>query len=270
LGTEQPVFAVQTLEQDYAALATVNYEQLIDFYVRLIRETQPSGPYRLAGWCLSAWIAYGVARRLEQMGQKIELIMIIDAWAPGYWSRQLPLRRRLMLTVYHFQRFRRAGSRSRNIGETKASPFLQRSLQALTIAVGKLGGRLQRWATPAESRTTEEEQLALHLQKTARLASASGPLQGKALLFRSEEEPMGPLLASDMGWSELFGKNVEVEVVPGDHHEIFKLPGAKAMAVRARAALGIGAGSSMKNVVATAANGVGENDRRRSGPGEVR
>jgi hypothetical protein len=95
-------------------------------------------------------------------------------------------------------------------------------------------------------------------------------LQGKALLFRSEEEPMGPLLASDMGWSELFGKNVEVEVVPGDHHEIFKLPGAKAMAVRARAALGIGAGSSMKNVVATAANGVGENDRRRSGPGEVR
>jgi len=270
LGTEQPVFAVQTIEQDYAALTTANYEQLIDFYVRLIREAQPSGPYRLAGWCLSAWIAYGVARRLEQMGQQIELVMIIDAWAPGYWSRQSPLRRRMMLTIYHFQRFRWAGRRSRNTGETKASPFLQRSLQALTVAVGKLGGRLQRWATPAESRNTEEEQLALHLQKTARLAADSGPLQGKALLFRSEEEPMGPMLASDMGWSELFGKDVEVEMVPGDHHEIFKLPGARIMALRARAVLGIGTSSSIKNMVATAANGVAQNARRSSGPGEVR
>ncbi|MES2221040.1 MAG: condensation domain-containing protein, partial [Acidobacteriota bacterium] len=109
LGTEQPVYAIQTLEQDNAAMATANYDQLIDFYVRLVREVQPSGPYRLAGWCVSGWIAYGVARRLEQMGQPIELVMIIDAWAPSYWNSQPRLRKQLMLAIYHLQRFRWTG-----------------------------------------------------------------------------------------------------------------------------------------------------------------
>ena len=140
-------------------------------------------------------------------------------------------------------------------------------MHALTVAVGKLGGRLQRWATPEESRNTEEEQLALHMQETARLAAASGPLQGKALLFRSEEEPRGPMLDSDMGWSTLFEKSVDVEVVPGDHHQIFKLPGARAMALRARAALGIGTGSSIKNVAAKADTVTAENARISMAPG---
>ncbi len=271
LGTEQPVFSIQTLEQDNAAMATANYEQLIDFYVRLIRETQPSGPYRLAGWCVSAWIAYGVARRLEQMGQQIDLVMIIDAWAPIYWNSQSPIRRVVMLAIYHLQRFRWAGGRQRNIGEARAGSFLQRSLQALTVAVGKFGGRLQRWATPEEFRNTDEEQLTLHLQETARLVAASGPLQGKALLFRSEEEPKGPMLASDMGWSELFEKQVDVEVLPGDHHGIFNLPGARIMALRARAALGVGAGSLTDDGVAVAATGTSENApcSSSSGPGVV-
>jgi thioesterase domain-containing protein/non-ribosomal peptide synthetase component F len=269
LGTEQPVYAIQTLEQDNAAMATVSYEQLIDFYVRLIREVQPSGPYRLAGWCVSAWIAYGVARRLEQMGQQIELAMIIDAWAPAYWNNQPRLRRRLMLAIYHFQRFRWTGGRPKKSGEDKPGSFLQRSLQAFTVAVGKLGGRLERWATPAESRQTQEEQLTQHLQATARLAATTGPLQGKALLFRSEEEPTGPMLAGDMGWSKLFGRHVEVEVMPGDHHEIFNPPGARMMALRARAVLGLDTPSSTEKVVAGAEKGTVESARRSSGPGVV-
>lgn len=256
LGTEQPVYAIQTLEQDNAAMATANYDQLIDFYVRLIREVQPSGPYRLAGWCVSGWIAYGVARRLEELGQQIDLAMIIDAWAPTYWHSQPALRRRLMLVIYHLQRFRWTGSRPKKIGEDGPGSLLQKGVQALAVAVGKLGGRLQRWATPAESRETKEDRLNQHLQATARLAGMSGPLQGTALLFRSEEEPMGPMLANDMGWSELFDRPVQVEVMPGDHHEIFNLPGARMMALRARAVLGLDTPSGSNENVATAGSEV--------------
>jgi hypothetical protein len=63
-------------------------------------------------------------------------------------------------------------------------------------------------------------------------------------LFRSEEEPTGLLLAADMGWSQLIGRPVQVEVMPGDHHQIFDLPGARMMAIRARAALGLDTTSS--------------------------
>ena len=54
LGTEQPVFAIQTLEQDNAAMASANYEQLIDFYVRLIREVAAIGTLSTGGLVLSA------------------------------------------------------------------------------------------------------------------------------------------------------------------------------------------------------------------------
>jgi thioesterase domain-containing protein/acyl carrier protein len=270
LGTEQPMYTIQTLEQDNAAMAAADYEQLIDFYVRLIREVQPSGPYRLAGWCVSGWIAYGVARRLEELGQPIDLAMIIDAWAPGYWNSQPSLRRQLMLWIYYFQRFRWTGSRARKIGEGRPSSFLQRSAQALTVAVGKIGGRLQRWATPAESRETEEDRLNQHLQTIARLAGRSGPLRGKALLFRSEEEPTGPMLASDMGWSKLFGRPVEVEVMPGDHHEIFNLPGARMMALRARAVLGLATRSSADPGATAALNGAAPTAHGSGGPEVMR
>ncbi|MGA8290422.1 MAG: condensation domain-containing protein [Acidobacteriaceae bacterium] len=252
LGTEQPVYAIQTLEQDNAEMTAANYEQLIEFYVRLIREVQPSGPYRLAGWCVSGWIAYGVARRLEDLGQQIDLAMIIDAWAPAYWTSQPWLRRRVMLSIYHFQRFRWTGSRAKKIGEATPNSFLQRSAQAILVAVGKLGGRLQRWATPAGSGGNAEERLTEHFQSTARLVALSGPLKGNALLFRSEEEPTGPMLAEDMGWSQLFEKPVKVEMMPGDHHEIFNLPGARMMALRAREVLGLdGLAPTIKAVAGT-------------------
>ena len=244
LGTGQPVYAIQTLEQDAAAMASASFEQMIDFYIRLIREVQPSGPYRLAGWCVSGWIAYGVARRLEQLGQQIEMVMIIDAWAPTYWTGQTPVRRRLMLAIYHAQRFRWMKNRSKKSNQPQTGSYFQRSLQSFTIAAGKFVARLERWANPAETRQTEEERLNNHLQATARHASETGPLLGRALLFRSEEEPTGPLLAIDMGWSELIGRPVQVEVMPGDHHQIFDLPGARMMAIRARAALGLDTTSS--------------------------
>ena len=52
------------------------------------------------------------------------------------------------------------------------------------------------------------------------------------LLFRSEEEPIGLFLSPDMGWSQLLDRSVQVEALPGDHHEIFDLPGARVMAAR--------------------------------------
>jgi thioesterase domain-containing protein len=244
LGTGQPVYAIQTLEQDAAAMASASFEQMIDFYVRLIREVQPSGPYRLAGWCVSGWIAYGVARRLEQLGQQIEMVMIIDAWAPAYWTGQQPMRRRLMLAIYHAQRFRWMKGRPRKSGQHQTGSYFRRSLQSFTIAAGKFVARLERWANPGEPSQIEEERFNNQLQATARHASAAGPLQGTTLLFRSEEEPTGPLLAADMGWSQLIGRPVQVEVMPGDHHQIFDLPGARMMARRARTMLGLDTAAS--------------------------
>ncbi len=156
------------------------------------------------------------------------------------------------------------------MGEGSPASLWQKSMQALAVTVGKLGGRLQRWAAPAEFQETDEDRLNQHLQATARLVGNSGPLQGKALLFRSEEEPKGPMLADDMGWSELFDRPVDVEVMPGDHHEIFNLPGARMMALRARAVLGLDTPTWAKEVTAPGLVGLVEETQCSTGPEGVR
>ena len=94
------------------------------------------------------------------------------------------------------------------------------------------------------------------LEDTATLARWAGAVEGTVLLFRSGEEPTGPLLAPEMGWPEMLGRPAHVEVIPGGHREIFNLPGAREIAARARQMLGLDpfveTGSDRVGTVATA------------------
>ena len=239
LGTDQPVYAIQMLDQDTVALDGAGFGQLIEFYTRLIRTVQPSGPYRLAGWCVSGWIAYGVARQLEQQGEEIEMVMIIDVWAPAYWSGQPPMRRCLMLAIYWLQRFRWMEHRLRHRSLPQSGPYIRRSFQGFAKVAKELTERFQRVLVPLDVGQREKERRRRRVEGTAVLASEVGPLLGRALFFRSEEEPTGSPLPADMGWSQLTGRQVHMEMLPGNHLEILGQPGAGKMAARVRELFGL-------------------------------
>ncbi len=239
LGEEQPVYALQMLDEDIeSGVLSADFDQLVDFYLQLLRSVQPSGPYRLAGWCVSGWLAYGVARRLEQEGETIELLMVMDAWAPGYWRHQTSLRRTAMQAVYRWQRLRWVSRRLAAASGEQRRTYIKRSLHGLAAAAARnLSVRLHRMGLPVQVRLTEEMRRGEQLEYTATRSYDPGPVHGAVLVFSSEEQPRGVLLAPDMGWSKILERPITVERLPGDHHEIFNLPGARMMALRARAAL---------------------------------
>lgn len=242
LGVEQPVYALQMLDEDVVSeVDSDSFEQLASFYVRLIRGVQPHGPYRLAGWCVSGWIAYAVARQLEAQGEEIQLLMVMDAWAPGYWRKQPRIRRLLMQSVYRGQRFRWIARRLRGCTMAQRNAYVRGSLHGMAAAVGKntTAWLHRRLHLPVQVRLTEEMRLSEQLEYTASRSYEAGPLRGNVLLFRSDEQPLGPLLAPEMGWSEVIGRPVQVQVLPGDHQQIFDLPGARMMAAAASKVLGI-------------------------------
>ncbi|MGC1781702.1 MAG: condensation domain-containing protein [Acidobacteriaceae bacterium] len=242
LGVEQPVYALQMLDEDVVSeVDSDSFEQLAAFYVRLIRGVQPRGPYRLAGWCVSGWIAYAVARQLEMQGEEIQLLMVMDAWAPAYWRKQPHIRRLLMQSVYRGQRFRWIARRLRGCTMAQRNAYVRGSLHGMAAAFGKnmTAWLHRRLHLPVQVRLTEEMRLSEQLEYTASRSYEAGPLRGNVLLFRSDEQPLGPLLAPDMGWSEVVGREVEVQVLPGDHQQIFDLPGARMMAAAASKILGI-------------------------------
>jgi len=48
-------------------------------YADQIRMTQPAGPYYLLGWSLGGNVAFAIAEELERRGERIGLLVILDA-----------------------------------------------------------------------------------------------------------------------------------------------------------------------------------------------
>lgn len=52
-------------------------------YLDEIRKKQPRGPYYLGGICLGGVIAYEIARRLQESGEEVRLLALMDCFMPG-------------------------------------------------------------------------------------------------------------------------------------------------------------------------------------------
>jgi pyochelin synthetase len=57
-------------------------EDLAGLYLTALRRKLPDGPYRLGGWSSGAPVAFEIAHRLEQMGEAVEQVLIIDSPSP--------------------------------------------------------------------------------------------------------------------------------------------------------------------------------------------
>jgi len=51
-------------------------------YAQYIRQKQPAGPYRLAGWSLGGTLAVLVTKELERQGQTVALLGLVDSFVP--------------------------------------------------------------------------------------------------------------------------------------------------------------------------------------------
>jgi amino acid adenylation domain-containing protein len=57
-------------------------------YLDAVRQIQPEGPYRVAGWSLGGMIAYEMARQLQGAGETVDFVGMIDTGSPAYLREQ--------------------------------------------------------------------------------------------------------------------------------------------------------------------------------------
>jgi amino acid adenylation domain-containing protein len=231
LGSEQPVYAMQIMDDDVPKeMDSANMEMLAHLYIRLIQRVQPSGPYRLGGWCLWGWMAYEVARLLEEQGEVVELLVIIDALAPGFWERYSRPRQLLMsatMFVYRAGWFARRLWRSSLARRHKAHRTLALSItSALPLRLRPEGYARQ---------TTRLEQIT----SSAAISYRPPAIKASTLVFNSEVRPAGAFMGEDMGWNAVMGHPVQINTLPGNHLEIMHPTAARMMAARVREALGL-------------------------------
>jgi thioesterase domain-containing protein len=112
LHEELPVYALPPVSAGELPLRTV--EGMAARLVRMVREVQPVGPYRLAGWSFGGILAWEMAAQLTGQDHTVEFLGMIDTWHPSFagiragdagHGESLPLRifggeeRGLLLTV---------------------------------------------------------------------------------------------------------------------------------------------------------------------------
>ncbi|MDI5963340.1 non-ribosomal peptide synthetase [Streptantibioticus silvisoli] len=91
LGTDQPLYALQTRslrEPDYAPQSV---EEMADEYLRRIREVQPWGPYALLGWSFGGTVAHSMAVKLAEQGERVELLAMMDVRPMPVQTVRVPL-----------------------------------------------------------------------------------------------------------------------------------------------------------------------------------
>lgn len=62
--------------------AVESLERLVDVHLEEVTRVQPHGPYRLLGWSLGGVVAQALACRLQERGEDVELLALLDSY-PG-------------------------------------------------------------------------------------------------------------------------------------------------------------------------------------------
>ncbi|KAK9760608.1 hypothetical protein K7432_015203 [Basidiobolus ranarum] len=76
----QPIYGLQSRGLDGAPALAESVETMASDYISQIRQIQPNGPYFLLGWSFGGRVAFAMATQLEQQGEKVALLAMLDCY----------------------------------------------------------------------------------------------------------------------------------------------------------------------------------------------
>jgi hypothetical protein len=80
LGSEQPVYGLQSKGLDGENSYHTEIEEMAAEYLLEIKKIQPEGPYLLGGYCMGGTVALEMAQRLYEMGDQVALLALFETY----------------------------------------------------------------------------------------------------------------------------------------------------------------------------------------------
>jgi acyl carrier protein len=228
LPPEQPLYVIASCGLDGGPIPPT-YGEMADIHLRALRELFPEGPYRLGGTCNGGLVAYEMARRLEAMGQRVELLVLFGASAANLRFRRLARWTQILggllgqsprLRSEVFARLRGVTLQLDPMPPWKWGVYLvkraKKIWQELAGIVGLRRGTGSRPKPPpgAADPPAENESIRDVYLKIDR-EYFPGPYAGRVTLFWPGEDRETPEEAAD-AWREV-AREVELHVIPGTH-----------------------------------------------------
>ncbi|MEM7203264.1 MAG: amino acid adenylation domain-containing protein [Planctomycetota bacterium] len=230
LDPDQPVLGLQMqgLYEHQQPDATI--EACAARYVREIRERQPHGPYRLAGYSSGATLAFEVAQQLTAAGETVSLLASIDGEAPRSDARPT-----LRTPEGWFNVSRNLPGwlgDAMNRGPTGIAGAVRHRFRAATrrlMADSAQGGAVEIAIGTDLSDLSEHRRTSMNVHYHALDAYSARPWPGVVHVLRTRQRPLLSPLGDDLSWQPLC-REVNVISVPGRHHDVLKQPAVAAWA----------------------------------------
>ena len=216
LGADQPVYGLQSSDPPLE-----DVREMAALYVAAVREVQPAGPYRIAGWSMGGVVAYEMARELEEQGEKVETLALIDAASPARWAGEPEPSGAELVALFAADLARLHGLA---LPDVDLSSLGADGALAHFLDLGRRAGLL-----PPGLQLAELRRLFDRFRANRRALTTYGPQPGspayggKVDLFRAagrvaRMEDKDPTL----GWGELLDGALRVSDLPGDHYSILR------------------------------------------------
>ena len=84
LGKGRPFYGVQSVGLSGEEDPLTSIEAMADRIIQEIKEVQPHGPYSFGGYCYGTLVSREIARKLDEMGEEYDPIVMIDPHPPAY------------------------------------------------------------------------------------------------------------------------------------------------------------------------------------------
>ncbi|MEU9691967.1 SDR family NAD(P)-dependent oxidoreductase [Amycolatopsis japonica] len=228
----RPVYGLERIDEEETV------EDKAECYLELIREIQPQGPYRLGGWSFGGCLAYETARRLTAVGERVDLVFMIDSIlplpAPGKPAHEILLDR--------FDRFAEHVERTYGVPLDIPREDLVRlgDDEQIRLVISRLAAQV-----PGMGHGVLRHQYESYVDARVAERYEPEPYAGPVLLMRAQEphpltttlDPRYLRTDEALGW-DAFCADLEVVRVPGDHLSMIDPPHVEVVAAALAARLG--------------------------------
>ncbi|MHB0790164.1 amino acid adenylation domain-containing protein, partial [Bradyrhizobium sp. 5.13L] len=213
-----------------------SFKEIAAAAILAIREIQPHGPYRFAGYSSGAILAYAIAQRLLGLGEAVSFMAFIDVTLPANRS-SLPASqtaRAVLLDAFEFLDDERFELLERSAEQNSVAQLLKTAQQIRAIPPDC---DLENLALRYEQAI--QFQRALNLYQVPSLPIEIYQIYADAPLLsrraRSRKNSTGPEASSPMrGWDRVLSPTaIHAVPVPGDHLTMMSVPENRNVLARA-------------------------------------
>jgi thioesterase domain-containing protein len=228
VGTDHPIYGIQAQSLLAGQPALLRLEDQAAYYLKEIRQIQPTGPYYFLGYSFGGTTALEIAHQLQARGERVELLGMLDSRQRDCMQitqRKDSVKTRLDRRIARFFGNMKPLTFKEGIDYLRDKVYTRVLRRMYTVAAA-MGFR----SVPSFMKSTDD------ISWVAAMNYKPQPWSGPVTLFRASVQP-DPRLPYDLGWGPLAQGGIEVYELPGDHDLVFQEPNIQVLAEQLRACL---------------------------------